>query len=562
MKPVLFPSVFTEFTGLGLGTLTDAVSCVVTEERNGGYELEMRYPVSGVHYGDIALRCIILAKANDTDAAQPFRIYRITKPMNGIVTIYAQHISYDLSGVPLNPCIAHNAAGAMLALKNSSAVTNPFTFSTDKDTTAEFKTVVPVSVRSILGGTTGSIIDCYGGEWHFDKFACELLSARGHDNGVQLRYGKNLTSLEQEENCAAVYTGVLGYYYAEDTGLVQGDIQPCAGTYDYTKILSVDLSDKWEEPPTKAQINAAAVAYINANKVGVPDVSLKVSFVDISKSVENAGFLQSVNLCDVVTVVFEKLGVRSSAKINKVVYDTLLERFTSVEIGDVRYSIADTIATLQNDVLRAPTTSQMQKAIVYATDLLTGAKGGHVVIDKGDDGKPAAIYIMDTADKATARKVWRYNMNGWGVSKTGINGTYELAAVFDDVTGGHIVADFITAGTLNAENVNVTNINGQNVRSQTIGNSQIASGAVQGSSGWGYQSVAGGTIGSYSCDGYCNGGISGGYEAQDVFAGRIYCNYLKTWELHAEDFLFKNQWVLRNQVLVGGTTTRYITVMN
>ena len=100
MKPVLYPSQETAFGSNGLGILTDAASCVITEERNGAFELEMTYPVSGIHYKEIAPRCIILAKPNPVDDPQPFRVYRTTKPMGGLVTIYGEHISYDLAGVP------------------------------------------------------------------------------------------------------------------------------------------------------------------------------------------------------------------------------------------------------------------------------------------------------------------------------------------------------------------------------------------------------------------------------------------------------------------------------
>ena len=103
MIPVLYPANATDFSSFGLGVLTDTISCEVTEERNGVFECLFKYPVSGQHYGLITKECIIKAKPNDTAADQAFRIYRITKPLNGIVTIYGQHISYDLANVPVQP---------------------------------------------------------------------------------------------------------------------------------------------------------------------------------------------------------------------------------------------------------------------------------------------------------------------------------------------------------------------------------------------------------------------------------------------------------------------------
>lgn len=103
MIPVLYAANTTDFSSFGLGVLTDTISCEVTEERNGVFECLLKYPVSGQHYGLITKECIIKAKPNDTAADQAFRIYRSTKPLNGIVTIYGQHISYDLANVPVLP---------------------------------------------------------------------------------------------------------------------------------------------------------------------------------------------------------------------------------------------------------------------------------------------------------------------------------------------------------------------------------------------------------------------------------------------------------------------------
>lgn len=198
MIPILFPSTATEFKTQGLGALSDAISCIVTEERNGEYELEMEYPLDGIHFAELTDRCIITAIPSPYRIPQPFRIYQITKPLNGVCTIYAQHISYDLSGVPLNPFTADNALEAMVGLESNAEGDSPFKFRTDKSTVAKFMVTVPSAARSVLGGQTGSILDVYGGEYEWDGFTVKLQNTRGQDNGVIIRYGKNLTNLEQE----------------------------------------------------------------------------------------------------------------------------------------------------------------------------------------------------------------------------------------------------------------------------------------------------------------------------------------------------------------------------
>ena len=99
MNPILFPPTETDFNTNGIGVMSDAVACTVTEERNGAFELVLKYPVTGRNYSQIARERLVKAKPNDTANDQVFRIYRITTPLNGVVTVYAQHLSYDLSNI-------------------------------------------------------------------------------------------------------------------------------------------------------------------------------------------------------------------------------------------------------------------------------------------------------------------------------------------------------------------------------------------------------------------------------------------------------------------------------
>lgn len=472
MKPILFSSTETAFTSNGLGVLTDTAECYVEETRNEGFELELQYPVSGIHFEDLRLRNIIFAKPSPTRRAQPFRIYRITKPMDGIVTVYAQHISYDLIGIPVSPFEASTAAQAIAGLNSHKLVNHPFTFSTDKVRNGDFASAIPAAIRSVMGGRDGSILDIYHGEWLYDLFSVQLKEARGADNGVKILYGKNLTKLEQDENISEVYTGVLPYWYSENDGLVQGTIQNVPGTFDFVRILTKDFSDKYNEAPTAAALNADAAEYIRDNEIGVPKVSLTLSYVDLSKAsgFESMAALEAVELCDIVTVEFEKLGITATAKVISTRFDVLLERYSEIEVGDAKETLTDTIAAQAMKLKAAPTKSDMQKAIDYATQLITGNHGGYVIFHDSDgDNFPDEILIMDTPDIETARKVWRWNQSGLGYSGTGYRGPYGLAMTID----GSIVANYITTGTLNAENVNVTNINGENIRNKTIGESPM-----------------------------------------------------------------------------------------
>lgn len=451
MIPILFPSTATEFKTQGLGALSDAISCTVTEERNGIFELEMEYPMTGLHFGEIADRCIILAIPSPYRLPQPFRIYRITKPLNGICTIYAQHITYDLSGVPLNPFTAASAPAAMAGLQSNTAIESPFAFWTNKTTTAGFAVTVPSSTRSVLGGRAGSILDAYGGEYEWDNFTVKLHAQRGQDNGVVIRYGKNLTDLEQDRNISNVATGIYPYWTDMDGNLVTCNpkVIPAPGTYNFTRVIPVDFSQDFKEKPTPEQLQERGEGYVNSNNIGVPSVSLSVNFAQLEQTEEykHLALLEKCDLCDIVAVQFEDLGVDAKAKIVKIKTNVLLEKYISTEIGDVRSNIADSILGQQQEISKKPSSSQVEWIADQIAATIMGAKGGAVrLLDTNDDGMPDTLFIADNPVPEKAKKVWRFNFEGWGASSTGYNGPFTMAASIDF----GLYADFITAGVINA----------------------------------------------------------------------------------------------------------------
>lgn len=457
---MLYESTETEFKTNGIGGLPDALTCTVKEERNGEFELTMTYPINGKRYSDINLRRIIFAKPNPYDNPQPFRIYGISKPLNGIVTVNAEHISYDLSGYPVSPFTAINVMDAFNKLKEKSVstFTCPFTFSTDKTTEANMVVEKPTSIRSLLGGSEGSILDTYGGgEYTFDKFNVKLSQHRGANNGVSIRYGKNLTDINQEENCSSVYTGVYPYWYSKDTGVAEltERVVYAEGTYNFSRILPLDLSSEFDEMPSEAMLKAEAKRYMEDNDIGVPKVSIDVSFVQLaqSKEYEQITLLEKVKLCDTVNVEFPELNVSATAKCISTEYDVLTDKYTQLSLGDAKSNLAATIASQPQAATKQieEATSALTKAINNATSLITGGQGGYVILHSSTEGSkyPDEILIMDKPDIKTATKVWRWNKKGLGYSSNGINGPFPLAMTMD----GAIVADRITTGTLSANRI-------------------------------------------------------------------------------------------------------------
>ena len=459
MIPILYSANVTDFSTFGLGVLTDTISCEVTEERNGVFECLLKYPVSGQHYGLITKECIIKAKPNDTAADQAFRIYRITKPLNGIVTIYGQHISYDLANVPVLPFVT-GSQSPQLILSQLLAGDTRFTGWTDYSDAKAFSVTQPKSVRACLGGTEGSMLSKWHGEFEWDNFTVKFHSYRGQKTGVVIEYGKNLTALEQDEDNSGVYTALLPYaVYTEDGSDTESVITLTEVTLPIVtseivraKTLIMDFSGEFESGSaiTEDELRAKANAYISANPLGATIPTVTVSFEPLWKQPEYSALLERVKLCDTVTIRHSALGVSVSAMVIQTVYDTLAERYVSISLGQSKSSMITTVSEVQTAVSKVESTvgrfpKLLQTAISKATGLITGQSGGYVVINTdSESGQPYELLILDAPSIYDAVNVWRWNVGGLGFSKNGYNGPYETAITAD----GQIVADFITSGSL------------------------------------------------------------------------------------------------------------------
>ena len=456
MIPVLFRENSTSWTTNGLGRLSDAISCKVTEERNGKFELEMVYPTTGIHFADIGIRKIILAKPCQKDTLQPFRIYQITRPIHGKVTIYAQHLSYDLSkyvALPFSVTASGSACATVLSrLKSLSVSSCPFNFYTDVTTVSSYTQKVPSSIRQRLGGVEGSVLDQFGGEYEWDGYNVRLLRQRGSVTNYTLRYGKNLVDVEQEENIANTATGVVPYWMdvAGDT-VKYGSVVYSSHRAEYSTdlIVPLDLSEEWDEEPTDDQLRTAATVYVNSAGFGIPKVSVKVDFINLADTEEYKDIvpMQSVNLCDTVKVQFEALGVDTTAKVVETVFDVLADRYESVQIGSLKSTLAGIITDYEASMAQtisetgervfAQTGTEVKELVDNATAWLTSS-GGYVIAVKNNDGSWKELLFMDTNDTATARNVLRINENGIGFSSTGVGGPYTQAWTLDGklVIGG------------------------------------------------------------------------------------------------------------------------------
>lgn len=448
--------------------LADAISCKVVEERNGIYELTMTYPMSGQGYADIAVDKLIKAKPNKTDGNQLFRIYSISKPLNGIITVNAEHISYGLANYPVtNISLTSASANSAINAVLSSAVANspesnvfPFSQSaSDIATTHDFAKKVG-SARSALGGSEGSILDTFGGEWYWNNYTIKLCAARGADNGVVISYRKNLSSVKLDISAEEAYTALFPYAIKDDVLYTITDkyisVENVSGLTE-EKILLHDFSSEFknDEEITPATLLTKATEWLEDNDINSFTVSVEVGFVDLSEAAEYSDYsaLETVSLCDIVTVKHIPLGIDIKAKVVKTEFDVLAERYDKIDLGKSSGDFASTYVQNIKQIKAVKdsinTTAsyievQYQAAILAVTQAITGQSGGHVITNPAEN--PQELLIIDTDDINTAQKVWRWNSAGLGYSSTGYNGTYATAITAD----GKIVADFIATGTLNS----------------------------------------------------------------------------------------------------------------
>jgi phage-related protein len=356
-----------------------------------------------------------------------------------------------------------------------------------------------------LGGVEGSILDVYGGQYDWDMFDVYLRKRRGTDKGITIEYGKNLTDLTQEESIESTYTGICPYWagtvnnepisvYLKEKVLLADN----ADKFPYNSIEVVDLTSKITLPegtdkPTEDMVRKAAKAYMKVHSYGVPKVSLTVSFVDLAQTMEYEDFqnFEKVQLGDTVTVRFDSLGVNATAKVNKVTYDIINQRYIKIELGDARTDLSSAIANQQkelNDVGSATaglstTVASQQKQLDNVGNVaderineqIKSLKNleGHAFLHYNSNGRPYEFIVSDSEDLSVAKKVWRWNENGLAHSSTGYNGTYAGAAITAD---GSINADCITTGKITAVDIEGVNIKGAIIKgsefSTEVGNTK------------------------------------------------------------------------------------------
>lgn len=351
MIPILYEENERFFTNNGICRLRDCVRCEVTEERNGIYEIEFDYPIDGAHFSEIIPGRIIAVEHDDNGDIQPFDIYGYSKPLSGVVTFKGQHISYRQNRITVSGTNINSLSSAF-SLFATGSPSNPFSYESDIVTNNYVSSAdgTPRTVREMLGGVEGSLLDAYGGEYVFDKFNVRLLRRRGVDRSFTIRYGVNLVDYNEELDCSESYTAVIPYWQGIDSNnlpiIVKGTIVDSGFTlFGRTLCVPLDLTDKFEDQPTIVQLTSMAQSVMADSQPYLSMRNITVNFVRLTDSDEYARFakLQDCRLCDTINVVIPKFDIESAYKIVSVTWDVLGERYTQMDLGTLAVSLSEAL---------------------------------------------------------------------------------------------------------------------------------------------------------------------------------------------------------------------------
>lgn len=353
--PRLYERNTSTFNNNGFGVLSDAVSYEASETVNGKYEMTLQYPVTGAAFNDIQINRILYGEVNPYGDLQPFRIYRITKPLAGIITVYAEHKGYELSGYP---CMANDdyietpgTCAAFMAYLTQQAADDAsdlglasYSFATDIVASAQWSIPQPVSIREAMTQAQ----NIFGGERQYSGTTCTLYARRGQDRGVSVRYGTNLTAFTQGEDTSDTYTHLMPYWtdgtetvYTANKYIILS--HTTAAMQKRVKI--VDFSGSFVEKPTPAELEAEARASDEYLKPHEVELTYDVQFVPLGQTTEYAHLLDTdhVELGDTIAVKVPILGIDAQARVNRLVYDGLRRRYKTATCGTIPESIAASI---------------------------------------------------------------------------------------------------------------------------------------------------------------------------------------------------------------------------
>ena len=370
MIPRIYDNSFTTYESNGLGLLVDAISCQVEEESNGDFELTLVYPSDGSFFYALKQDNLIKADASDSLKGQLFRIDTISKPLNGQVTVYAKHISFDLAKNSLNEDINErniNCENAGKHMLQKSDADSRFSIESNIEMLGNYSMDRKTDCLSAIAGTRGSLIDTFGNGPKLlrDNFTISVLNRRGKDDNTLIAYKKNITGFTLEEDYSEIINIIKPYATVTDeegneSSIYIDEIGVKSPRYiegDIVKSRWIDFSDKFDEDetPTKEKLKNLAEKYFNDNSCDLPKMTYKIEFQPLSQTEEykedGLAELEYIGMDDSVYIANSKYGIRDQARVIKTTYNVLADKYISIELGDPKTTLGSIIKKSNNSTV-------------------------------------------------------------------------------------------------------------------------------------------------------------------------------------------------------------------
>ena len=415
MNPILYDvSIDSLDNGMGFGILSDALSCVVTEERNGQYEADIVYPAGGQNFSELLPERIVRIDTSLGEASDHWQLFRIktAKKMlsndgDARVEFHLVHIFYDLDGFTVMPGTYSGTPQQIMtsAIASSPIENETFTFYSDIVEQYSVTVPAPISFRKFLFGAENSLLNHCHGEFYFNNTTVEFLSSRADPtHNLHVRYGKNLVELVQNNTSESIYTHLLPFAIRTENDVSTVVYRNSADklieltpTYSIgrERILTVDLTSAISGDITAAAVSSAAAEYIQDHELSSIITDVDCAFEDLRQYQTYESLpTEEVSICDFVTVYFSDFGIDARMQVIKTEFDSLARRYTNIQLGTARSTLAGMIAgdniqlAAQSDMLN--TATRQIRAINEHRVIETGTDANGWSYQKWSDGRLTA----------------------------------------------------------------------------------------------------------------------------------------------------------------------------
>ncbi|PQE60109.1 hypothetical protein CUS07_05820 [Enterococcus faecalis] len=429
---------------------------------NGAYRFYGNYAKDGQYRSYLKKGNFLKAQVED-GSYQYFEIYNIKKNLQS-VSVTARHIGFMANKNFIINSFTANGNGTQIMNNLKAALTfkQRFNYLSNVGTTHQFTAKQVGPIDAIIGSNNGNqnLTGVTGGELEMDNFNLKLVKQIGSDNGFRIDFGVNLEAIDEDYDDESIINSLFLIGGVPDNDYDQ-DKEPI--THGFLEIAGVNDSNRRigkrenSECKTVEELKEWGQSLFDKDRIHEPKVTHTISMVALEHTLEYEDIyeeLSSLHFGDVAHVRAKEVGIEVTERMVEYTWFPTLGKFKDIVLGN-DLSLYTSTANNQTQELKRKIdnrTETLVQNVLNATAWITGNSGGHVVFRP--EKAPSEILIMDTNKVATAKRVWRWNLNGLGYSDNGVNGPFGLAMT----SKGEIVADFIKVGIIDV-NVLQTSFN-------------------------------------------------------------------------------------------------------